>query len=205
MLTAADKYDEAKVVLRSTWVFLFLVCVGLSVAVIASALLIDWSHLLSLKNISRPEAGWSLIALGLMVVFSLPGSIIGGLYRAGHRNARGVAMASTSRLAQLGAIVLVAPLTKSLALVAFALMTVQILALVFQLIDVRRYVLTLGIFGSRLDWGELTAMWRPSLSFMLFPIANALYFQGVRCAAEAAFFYALIRRLFRSGNLTLRS
>lgn len=178
MLSAAGRNDEAKVVLRTTWVFLILVCLALSVVVISSALLIDWAHLLSLKIISRIEAEWSLIALGMMVVFSLPGSIIGGLYRAGYQNARGVVIANTWRLAQLGTIALLAPLTKSLAWISCGLLIVQILALGFQLFDVRRFVSHIGLFGSRLEWGELKAMWKPSLSYMLFPIANSIYLQG---------------------------
>lgn len=187
MLSSSGNHEQAKVVLRTTWVFLAWVTFGATMLIILGAYLLNWNQVLSLHDIKRGEAGLALALLCAMVVVSLPNSLLGGLYRAGHRNARGVVIASTFRLAQLLVIAGTASFTRSIWITCLALLVLQIVSLMFQMMDVRRFVPNLGLLGSRVNWPDLLGMWRPSLSFMLFPLANGLYFQAGTLVVNACF------------------
>jgi O-antigen/teichoic acid export membrane protein len=202
MLVSADQLTEAKIVLRTTWVFLGWVCLVGAFLVTVAAVLFDWTSILSLKTIPKEEASLSLALLCGMVLVSLPTSLIGGLYRAGHHNARGVVIGSTLRLVQLAVIAGTAMKTHSIWITCLGLLILQIVGFIIQLMDVSRFVNSLGLFGSRVDWTDLFSMWRPSLAFMLFPLANGFYFQAATLVVNAYFGPASVVLFNTSRTLT---
>ncbi len=200
-MVAAGQHVEARAVLRTTWLFMIGMMTVLGILLPIGAFLFDWAAILKFRVIAGWDTKLTLCLLGLMVVFSLPSSLQLGLYRAGLHNARGVVVLNTFRLLQIGAMGAAAGST-AVWRVAAALLGLQILATVAVLVDVRRFIPKLGVFGKGIDWTDLLGMWRPSLAYMLFPFANAIYFQGATLVVNAHFGAAAVVLFNTSRTLT---
>lgn len=172
---------QANRVFQSAQLFMALVC-GL-IALVALPITL----LAPLPGLTSVDQRLALAALSLGVLCALFGGLTEAVFKSTQRYATGTMLGNFARLAEwIGAMAGLA-LDGSFAAVAIG----GLLARVF-------FVLTGMVLAARgkhgLRWGinsaarsEIVAMVKPAVSFMAFPLANALSFQGVTLVVAALF------------------
>jgi len=138
--------------------------------------LVLWAPLPGLENMDRRVA---LIALALGVLLSLFGGLTETVYRSTGRYATGVVLGNLVRLAEWLGAMLGLMLVGSFAAIALSALAARLVVTIFTV-----WLSARGNNG--LKWGlgaaqksEIIALFKPAVSFMTFPLANALSFQGV--------------------------
>ena len=163
---------EANAVFQSAQLFVTVVSIGLAIVLTCAAL--TW-----------PAAGFTLdmrlalAALLCSVLVSLSGGLADAVFKATGRYAFGTSLDQLARLLEWGGLILGLFVFRSFAGVAFAGLSARAIAVAILITVAQRgdHGLVLGFRHA--DRGELTSMLRPAVSFMAFPLANALSFQGV--------------------------
>lgn len=177
---------QANAIFQSALVFMLLACGGLAVV---SLPLVLWAPV---PGLAEWDERLALAALVLTVLLALFGGLAEAIFRSTGRYAQGTMLATGLRLAEwLGGMIGLF-VGGSFAAVAIAALLVR----------------TAGVFGMiwwsgqgphPFSWGlaeahraEVRAMATPAVSFMAFPLANALSFQGVTLVVGHLFGPAMV-------------
>ena len=186
--------------------------IGSVVILIGAALAVFFplTKLMNLRDISEFEAKAVTLALAVQVAFAILSGGLSGALRAEGRFATMSTINNSARLAEGAACLAAAAAGGGVIGAAAAMMFVRVLnvGLVFWLLLRGTPVFRPGISEARP--GELGRLWGPSLSFMAFPLGNALMIQGaltligLRFPGAAAQF-ATSRTLARLGATVLGS
>lgn len=185
MRVANGEQREARRVLHTLTGFVLAITFFSLAFILLAAFLLPWASWLRIQGASDSQVHWILLWLGIMTLATLHSTIYGAVYRAGYRNARFVFVANTSRLVLFIATAVSLPFVHSMMRLAFILASINVLTLALIYVDVWRGMpeLRMGIRG--FDMEKLRELLRPSLSFMLFPIGNAVYYQGFTIAVNS--------------------
>jgi O-antigen/teichoic acid export membrane protein len=167
-------HAQANRVFQSALLFMLITCAFIWFLVVPAALWIP------LPNISAtPDARIAVAALGGSILVVLFSGLADALFKATGRYALGTFVGNLVRIAEWGGSMLGLVLIGSFTAVAVGGLLARLLGLF-----VLSAVASTGGHGIR--WGvrdakmeELRAMARPAFSFMLFPLTNALSFQGI--------------------------
>lgn len=124
------------------------------------------------------EQTWALWWLTVAVLLALAGGLAEAVFRSTHRYAQGTSWANVIRLFEWIASLCGLWLTDGFVGVALGMAVARFLGLILLVwrCDARQHGLSWGI--SRASCQELREMIKPAVSFMAFPLANALTFQG---------------------------
>jgi O-antigen/teichoic acid export membrane protein len=161
--------------------FMGIVCGALALMVVPLILLAP------LPGVATLDQRVALAALSIGVLVSLFGGLSEAIFRSTGRYATGTMLGNFVRLGEwLGCMIGLATIG-SFAAVALGGLTVRLAGTLAVIVVAQR-----GRHGLR--WGmhaadrtEIRAMLKPALSFMAFPLANALSFQGVTLLVGALF------------------
>lgn len=126
----------------------------------------------------QPNEVWALWWLTLAVLLSLAGGIAEAAFRATERYAQGTTVANLIRLVEWLAALVGLWLSGDYAGVAFGMAMARLFGLfvLVQQCQADQHGLSWKVSGASL--AEMRDMVKPALSFMAFPLANALTFQG---------------------------
>jgi O-antigen/teichoic acid export membrane protein len=173
--------DEANRVFQSAQYFMAVTC-GCLAAVSVPVVL--WAPLPWLENWDQRLA---LAALVLGVLAALFGGLAEAVFKATHRYAHGTLLGNLVRLGEWAGSIIGLILGGSFAAVAMSGLAARLLGTVAGM-------LLAGRGANGLRWGvrharraEVFAMIRPAFSFMIFPLSNAISFQGVTLLVGAMF------------------
>ncbi|MFN4266255.1 MAG: lipopolysaccharide biosynthesis protein [Aquabacterium sp.] len=124
------------------------------------------------------EQAWALWWLTVAVLLSLAGGLAEAVFRSTHRYAQGTTWANLIRLLEWVASLLGLYLTDSFVGVAMGMAMARLLGLLVLVwrCDASQHQLSWGL--NQASSQELREMIKPAVSFMAFPLANALTFQG---------------------------
>jgi len=186
MAMGKDDLPEANRIFQSAQMFMLIVCGTLALLVVPLVFFVPFP---GLDNMDRRVA---LIALALGVLLSLFGGLTETVYRSTGRYATGVVLGNLVRLAEWLGAMLGLMLVGNFAAIALAGFAARMVVTIFTVwLSVR------GDHG--LKWGfssahksEILALFKPAVSFMTFPLANALSFQGVTLLVGVLFGPALV-------------
>ncbi len=185
MRVANGQQQEAKKVLHTLTGFVLGISAFSLVFIVLGAFLLPWGTWLRLQGTPDSQVHWTLLWLGIATLATLHSTIYGAVYRAGYRNARFVFVANTSRLVLFVATAASLPFVHSMMRLAFILASFNVLTLALIYLDVWRGMPDLRMGIQEFDMRKLRELLRPSLSFMLFPIGNAVYYQGFTIAVNS--------------------
>lgn len=183
MTMAMGKGDvvEANRVFQSAQMFMSIVCGSLALIVVPMVL---WAPLPGLETMDQRVA---LSAMSIGILISLFGGLSDALFKSTQRYATGTMLANYVRLAEWLGSMLGLMLVGSFAAVALSALALRVIGTVASMVLASK-----GSHGLR--WGmhaaegaEIRAMVKPAVSFMAFPFANALSFQGVTLLVGALF------------------
>jgi O-antigen/teichoic acid export membrane protein len=183
MTMAMGKGDarEANRVFQSVQMFMGIVCGGLALLVVPVTL---WAPLPGLEAIDRRVA---LLAMSVSVLLAFLGGLSEAAFKSTQRYATGTMAGTLVRLGEwLGCMTGLA-MVGSFAAVAVTGLAVRLAGtLVCMVLATRgRHGLSWGMQAA--DGAEIRSMVKPAVSFMAFPLANALSFQGVTLLVGALF------------------
>lgn len=183
MTMAMGKNDtpEANRVFQSAQVFMGIVCGALALVMVPLMLLVP------LPGVATMDQRVALTALSIGVLLSLFGGLSEAIFRSTGRYATGTMLGNFVRLGEwLGCMVGLATIG-SFAAVALGGLAVRLVGTLAVMVLAQRG-------GHGLSWGthaadraEIRSMLKPAVSFMAFPLANALSFQGVTLLVGALF------------------
>lgn len=178
MLASAGNYRAAQ---GSFWgsvrishiASLFCLAVTLLAALVTATLLA-----LPLHEISGRDASAIIVLLGLGVCLNFYLGNIGAGFRSASRNALGILYANGLRLAELLVAAALLVLRASPLQLCGGLLLVRCVGLAVQALLLRSACRWLFESGYAVDRGLLARLLKPSLSFLAFPLGNALALQG---------------------------
>lgn len=205
-----NRTDEARRTFHSLLALGLLI--GSVVILIGAALaaLLSLTELMNLRGISELEAKAVTLVLAVQVAFAILSGGLSGALRAEGRFATMSMINNSARLAEGVACLAAAAAGGGVIGAAVAMLLVRVLnvGLVFWLLLRGTPVFRPGISAARPR--ELRRLWGPSLSFMAFPLVNALMIQGALTLIGLRFpgavaLFATSRTLARLGATVLGS
>lgn len=173
MAMGRNDVAEANRVFHSAIVFMALTCGALT---LVSAIGVMG---LGVPGVDSLADRGALLCLGLGVLVSFAGGLADALFRASHRYALGNALGTFVRLGEWGGQIIGLCLGQDLLSVALG-------GLVCRVVGTLVMALLSRADADGLQWGlrearisEVRGMVRPAVAFMMFPLANAITFQGL--------------------------
>jgi len=179
MRVARGDRPGALVVFQSAWVLVTALSLILTAALMAAACFAPLTHWLNLNTLSHGEV--TLVALILVVqfFFDLQTSLLGIAYRCDGHFAAGTMIRNMIRLSEFLAGAVAVCLGGHLVLFALTVMLTRMVGNGLTIVDIRRRSPWLVMGWRHADGPTLKGMVSPALSFMGFPIGNALSLQGM--------------------------
>lgn len=172
---------EANRVFQSAQLFMAVVCSAIALAAIPVALLAP------LPGIEDSDMRFALAALSLSTLLALVGGLSEAVFKATQRYATGTMLGNFTRMAEWLGMMAGLALVGTFAAVAIGGLVCRACMLAYGgwLAERNGHGMHWGIAAA--DKQELRAMVAPAASFMAFPLANALSFQGVTLLVAAIF------------------
>jgi len=186
MSMAQGNVVEANKIFQSAQLFMTIACSAIAVVVFAFVMLVPFPGLVTF------DRKLTLIALSVGVLLSLFAGLTETVYTSTGRYATGAILGNLVRLAEWLGSMLGLVLLGSFVGVALAGLAARLIGTVFFI-----WYSTRGEHGLKLGFisaekAEVVALIKPAISFMTFPLANALSFQGVTLLVGAMFGPALV-------------
>ncbi|WP_158558927.1 lipopolysaccharide biosynthesis protein [Rhodoferax lacus] len=173
--------NEANRVFQSAQLFMAIVCSGIALVAIPLALLAP------IPGIDSTDMRMALAALSASTLLALCGGLSETVFKATQRYAFGTMLGNLTRLAEwLGMMVCLA-LYGSFAAVAMGGLVCRFAGIGYGMWMARHGQQVLHWGMAKASREELRVMAAPAVSFMAFPLANALSFQGVTLLVAALF------------------
>jgi len=177
---------EANRTFQSAQMFMTIVCCSLALLVVP---LVLWAPFTGLDTMDRRVA---LLALSAGVLLSLFSGLTETLYRSTGRYAIGAVLGNLVRLCEWLGSLLGLMLVGNFAAIALGSLAARLVGTIFFIWYAAR-----GNHGLKLGVGlakksEVMSLVKPAISFMTFPLANALSFQGVTLLVGVLFGPALV-------------
>ena len=181
MAMGEGNVQEANMLFQSAQLFMAAICGGLVLLVVP---LVLWLPSPWLGTVDQRVA---LIALCLGVLVALFGGLSETAFKSTQRYAMGTMLSNYVRLGEWLGYMLGLAVVGSFAAVAISGLAVRLLGTLvsFGLAQKGNHGLNWGVTAAKKT--EICAMIKPAISFMAFPLANALSFQGVTLLVGAFF------------------
>jgi O-antigen/teichoic acid export membrane protein len=182
---AQGRTDQARSVLRTVWTLLTFLSVLLFSALILFAALADLPRTLHVQHVTSGEARATFLLLCGWTLLVLQNAVLDACWRAVGRHATGAALSATWRLVEFLASVVTLLTVPRLTAVAGALAGTRLVTLLANHVLFRLHSreLSVGFRGAR--YSQARRLADPALTYMLFPIGNALSLQGMVLMAGA--------------------
>lgn len=170
---------QARDVLRTVWSLLTVLSLLLLLSAVVVTSRTDLQALLDLQHVTADEARTTVLLLVVWTLLIVQNSVPEASWRASGRYATGTALSATFRFLDVAAGLAAALVTAELRAMAAAQLATRLatLAVNYVLVTRANRELTLGLRGVGL--GHARRLGTPALSYMLFPVGNAVALQGM--------------------------
>ena len=173
MALAQGDGAQATRIFQSTLRFMVLVCGS---ALLLAVAFIAWAPIETLQGLDHRLALMALVSTVILAMFS---GLCDAIFRATGRYAQGLMLGNLTRLFEWAGSMVGLFLVGSFTAVAVGALLARLAGLIVMVGLSRRSSQGVSWGMAQGDWHEVRAMAKPALSFMAFPLANALSFQGV--------------------------
>lgn len=165
---------QANRVFQSALLFMLIVCGSISVLAIPAAL---WMPLPGITATSDERIAVAILSAG--VLMALFGGLADTIFKATGRYPLGTLLGNLVRLAEWGGAMLGLVLAGSFSAVAIGGLLARMLGLILVTLAATsgKHKIRWSMCDAKME--EVRAMIKPAFSFMLFPLASALSFQGI--------------------------
>jgi O-antigen/teichoic acid export membrane protein len=175
--------------------YFFVILIGVIVLFLSflTTNIFDLTEVLGLYVVDRFSANIILILLIFLVFLNMFNNSINSIYRALSLTSRGVICDNVTRITEFCILFLGILLKWDLKMIVFVYVIPKIFLLIFKFVDTNR-LFSYRFYFSNIDFGILRNFIKPSISFMAFPIGNAIIIQG---------YVLLVNRYFSASELVL--
>jgi len=173
MAMAAGRADQANRIFQSAGIFLGVICLVVAITVLP---VLAWAPL---PGLATPDRHIAAVALGAAVLVSLWGGLTEAVFRATGRYAIGTLLGNLVRLGEWVGSLIGLMWIGSFAAVAVGGLLARVAGLALTVAWSRRDAGGLHWGTASAQRSEIRAMLKPAAWFMVFPLANAMSFQGV--------------------------
>ena len=194
--------EGALKVFQSAWVLVTGISLFITLTMLGMASLLPLARWLHLSTLSHGEIVKVVSILVFQVFFDLQTGLIGNGYRCDGHYAAGTMVRQVQRLAEFAAAALVLLLGGQLVAMALAVTLTRLTGNLITMFDVRRRSPWLTFGWKHADLATLRLIASPALSFMGFPIGNALSLQGITTVIGITFGPAVVVAFSTSRTLT---
>ena len=179
MLAAAEEYDQALVVFQSVWVLTTVITSVLGMLLIAAVWFLPLGRWLHMHAISAPDAKLIVLLLGLAVLLGMQETLFQAAFRCVGKYplgtmAKSLVVSAAFLSTMLGVGLHLAPVP-----VAILYVSVNVVGVFALWILLRREVPWIRFGIRHAQWAVIRRLTAPALSFMSFPVVNALNLQGM--------------------------
>lgn len=164
---------HANTVFQSALVFMLVVCGGFALLSLPIVMLGP------IPGLHSDDERLALAALVCGVLLALFGGLAEAIFRATNRYAEGTTLATLIRLGEWMGWIVGLLAWGTLSAVAIGGLCARLAGVVLMILMSRQNSQGLQWGTRHAHWLEIRAMAKPALSFMLFPLANAISFQGI--------------------------
>jgi O-antigen/teichoic acid export membrane protein len=182
---AGGQVEKARHVTQSLCRFIVVLCVMMLIFSSALAFLIDWNALLKFTMMSQAESAWVVFLLSAGAVAFLGSGLFYGTYRGCGLGPRIMIIMNCGRLVELAALLIAWMAGFSPVWFAALLLLLRCGFIAYVIMDNKRHCSSLPLGFSMGSWGKVREMLRPAFSFMMFPLGNSIYFQGLSFVVNA--------------------
>jgi len=167
-------HAQANRVFQSALLFMLIVCGSIAVLILLAAL---WMPLPGITATSDERVAVTALSGGVLLV--LFGGLSDAIFKATGRYPVGTLLGNLVRLTEWGGSMLGLVLVGSFSAVAIGSLLARVIGLIFLTIAAARgkHEIRWSVRDAKMN--EVRAMVKPAFSFMLFPLASALSFQGI--------------------------
>jgi O-antigen/teichoic acid export membrane protein len=186
-------YNECKSLLINNFFLIFIVGVICIVTSLMYINFVDIVKVLGLHSLSRIDANYILIVLLLKIFVGLLSSVFGGIYNATQNTYKAILLTNLSILAEFFVIFVALLFQLPIVTLVSIYLLPKLLLFLYFLIDANKYF----AFSFKLkyfDFKLLKEVMIPSVSFMSFPFAYTVIFQG---------FTLLVNKYFGANSVIL--
>jgi O-antigen/teichoic acid export membrane protein len=179
MLAAAQDFDQALVVFQSVWVLTTVITSLLGILLIATVWLLPLGAWLNMHAISGPDARLIVLLLGLAVLLGMQETLFQAAFRCVGKYPLGTMAKSLVVLAAFLSTMVGVALHLTPVPVTVLYVAVNALGVVALWFLLRREVPWIRFGIRHAQWAVIRRLTGPALSYMSFPLVNALNFQGI--------------------------
>src|SRR6201994_3405137 len=179
MLAAAQDFDQALVVFQSVWVLTTFITSLLGLLLIATVWILPLGAWLHMHAISGADARLIVLLLGLAVLLGMQETLFQAAFRCVGKYPLGTMAKSVVVLAAFLSTMIGVALHLSPVPVAFLYAASNAVGVFALWILLRREVPWIRFGVRHAQWGAIRRLTKPALSFMCFPLVNALNLQGI--------------------------
>lgn len=194
--------EGALKVFQSAWVLVTGISLLITLAMLGTASLLPLARWLHLSTLSHGEIVKVVSILVFQVFFDLQTGLIGNGYRCDGNYAAGTMVRQAQRLAEFAVAALVLLLGGQLVAMALSVTLTRLAGNLLTMFDVRRRSPWLTFGWKHADVATIRLIASPALSFMGFPIGNALSLQGITTVVGITFGPAVVVAFNTSRTLT---
>lgn len=179
MLAAAEKFDEALTVFQSVWVLTTVVSSAVGAVLLAVIWFLPLNAWLHIGDLSPRDVRLIILLLGLSILFSMQENLFQAAFRCVGKYPLGTMAKSIVVLATF--VGMIAGLFLGMRPLAVAVIYAGITAAgtVALWVLLKKQVPWVRFGVERAHWATIRRLFSPAISFMGFPVVNALNFQGI--------------------------
>lgn len=184
MMAARKDYDGAIRVFQSCWMLILLACLVVGALCGAALYAVPVGKLLNIHTIDQSDARGIILYLGVAVLLGQLEQLLQSAYTCIGRYPYGSFLKSMISLIAFGATMAAVALHRSPREAALWFAAANIAGTLLLIVLVKRDVPWISYGWKHASWSELRRMWWPAITFMGFPIGNALNLQGTVMAVN---------------------
>ena len=179
-----DKAGALKV-FQSAWVLVTGLSLVVTLTMLGLVRFLPLGRWLHISTLTHAEITTVVSILVFQVFFDLQTGLIGNGYRCDGHYAVGTMVRNTQRLAEFLAAAIALLCHAHLIALALAVMLTRLTGNLLSMLDIRRRSPWLQVGWTHADWPTLKRITSPALTFMGFPLGNALSLQGMVTVIDA--------------------
>lgn len=186
MKYAEGNTKECNSLLTDNFILVTIIFLLLALLSIAFLVIFDITELMNIKALSRIEASVVFVLLICRVFFDMYRNVENAIYRAVHKASRSILMDQTTLLIVSLLILACVVAHISMPVMCLIIIVPSLLMLVYKYYDVKQffnYKFNISHFDGKL----LKEIFIPAISFMSFPVGNAIVLQGYTLVVNCFF------------------
>lgn len=174
---ARKQYDRCNILFNNTLFFIMSVFMLALIGTTVICVFFNVSQIFNLSLISESTSEIIIICLIIQVFSGMLSGLFNSIYRATNRNATGIMINNTVRLAENAILILAIITHQEMKVLILLYIAPKLFGLFYKFFRSRKYF-SLKISFNYFDYNEFKSIITPAFAFLSFPVGNSIILQG---------------------------